>query len=210
MGTTRKLLLVSNGFSTDGIRDGFLSSLPSRPNQMNVAIVPTASAEWKAKQKGAVATFEYFSTIGFKQIDFVDVEFQDPQILANYDLIYFSGGNPCYLLWHLRRTGSQLIIKQLYEQGTYMVGSSAGAMIWGKDIRIILSFDTEMDTRELTDFSGLGCIPFAVLPHADYIRQHYSNYDEATRQINKALGVNVLEIENEKGALFIDGVLDWL
>ena len=177
---------------------------------MRAAIVPTASPEWKAKQKSAVAAFEYFSMIGFKQIDFVDVEFQDPQILANYDLIYFSGGNPCYLLWHLRRTGSHIILKQLYEQGTYMVGSSAGAMIWGKDIRIILSFDTEMDPRELTDFSGLDCIPYVVLPHADYIRQQYSNYDESKSQINKALGVNVLEIENEKGALFIDGVLNWL
>ena len=131
MNTTQRLLLLSKRFTTDSIRDSFRSSLPFPPDQMNVAIVPTASAEWKANNRGAVDVYQYFSTLGFKKIDFVDIEFQSPRILADFDLIFFSGGNPFYLLWHLQHTDTQTILRELYQSGTYMAGSSAGAMILG-------------------------------------------------------------------------------
>ena len=210
MGTTRKLLLVSHGFSTDGIRERFLSSLPLPPNQINVAIVPTASAECKEKQKGAVAAFDYLSGIGFSKVKFVDIEFQSPQILADFDFIFFSGGNPCYLLWQLIRTGGHIILKELYETGTYIAGSSAGAMIWGKDIRVILSFDPDMDSMSLTDFAGLNCIPFVVLPHANFIRQRFENYNQVISHVRHTICEDVLEIDDDKGALFTNGVLEWL
>jgi peptidase E len=91
-----------------------------------------------------------------------------------------------------------------------MVGGSAGAMIWGTDIRIILAFNKEMDSMGLTDSAGLGCIPYVVLPHADFLRQGYNHYGETIQQAERTFGEKVLELENEKGALFLDGVLHWV
>jgi dipeptidase E len=205
--STQRLLLVSNGFATENIKKVFLSSLLLTPSQVNVAIVPTASAEWKDKQKGAVAAYEYFVSTGFKKIDFIDIEFQPPELLRVYKLIYISGGNPCYLLWHLKHTGSDKILKELYQQGVYMVGSSGGAMIWGTDIRHFLSFEPDMNTTGLTDFSALACVHYLVLPHVDRLCQQYENYNEILHTIGNKINNDILTIGDNDGALFLGGVL---
>ncbi len=207
---TRRLLLLSKGFSTESIKHGFLSSFSLTPNQVNVAIIPTASAEWKEKHKGAVSAFEYFKSTGFKNIDFIDIEYQSPELLKNYEIIFISGGDPFYLLRHLKYTGTDKVLKKLYEQGVCMVGSSAGAMIFGTNIRAVLLFEPKRDTSGLTDFSSLACIPFAVLPHADQLLQQYENYNEIMETVDKKSGDKILAINDNDGVLFLDDVVQFI
>lgn len=206
----RRLLLLSKAFSTESIKHGFLSSLSLTPNQINVAIIPTASAEWKEKDKGAVSAFEYFKSTGFKKIDFIDIEYQSPELLKNYELLFISGGDPSYLLRHLKHTGTDKVLKTLYEQGVYMVGSSAGAIIFGTNIHIALLFEPESDKTGLADFSSLSFIPFRVLPHADQLLQEYEHYNEIIETTDKNNGDEILTINENDGVLFTDDVVQFI
>ncbi|MFJ7754781.1 hypothetical protein ACQKGI_01210 [Peribacillus muralis] len=41
--------------------------------------------------------------MGFKQVDFMDIEFDFPEGLEQYNVIYMNGGNPFHLLYHMKK-----------------------------------------------------------------------------------------------------------
>ena len=91
-----------------------------------------------------------------------------------------------------------------------MVGSSAGAMVWGTDIQLFLLFEKNMNFLGLTDFSSLACIPYIILPHADRLCEQYETYDEILQELHEKIGNEVLSIGNNAGALFVDDVLHFI
>lgn len=84
--------------------------------------------------------------------------------LFSCEAIHLSGGNTFQFL-HWLRTRSLLTLLQDYvASGGVLIGVSAGAILMTPDISsTLLSGDTLTD--EVTDFSALGLVDFAFVPH---------------------------------------------
>ena len=160
----KKIFLTSHGFSDEPVCQAFLKLLPKPPQELTVAIITTASVEYKEKNKYAVSTKEYFEELGFKKVSFVDVESGDPKVLKDFDVIYLNGGNTFYLSHHLKKSGADKVLKEIADN-TVLVGTSAGAVVLGPDIKIAARFDDERNTIGLKDFSALGLTDIITIPH---------------------------------------------
>ena len=161
-----KFFLTSNGFSTEEIKAAFLKNLYDTPNKLKAAIITTASP-LKERNKYAQKAMDDFKTMGFMFIKFVDLEYDNPAILFDYDVIYINGGNPFHLLLHIQMSGSEEFFKHLSKQKTVFVGVSAGAMILGPHIQLAQFFTPRMNNLNLQDLSCLRLVDTIVFPHYD-------------------------------------------
>jgi dipeptidase E len=127
-------------------------------------IITTASAEWKEKNKHAVSAKVVLEEMGFKKVIFLDIEFEDPNKLKEFDVIYINGGNPFYLLDKLRKTGADAIIKQCAEKAV-LIGISGGGVVLGPNVSIVDYFDSKLNTVGMQDFAGLGLTDIIMYPH---------------------------------------------
>lgn len=161
-----KILLTSNGFFTDFVKQQFLQLIDEELTNINATIITTASQQ-KQKNKYAIKAKEDLLHMGFRQIDFTDIEYDNPELLKNYKVIYINGGNPFYLLYHFRKSGADLILKDLSKRNTILVGVSAGAIILGPNIEVVNYFTPEMNTVGIQDLKALRIIEKSIFPHYD-------------------------------------------
>jgi dipeptidase E len=159
------VLLTSSGLQAGAVQDAFIRILPQQPLALRAVIVTTACVQWKERNKHATRTRDYLSALGFACCDFLDVETEPAEHLHGYDVIYLNGGNPFYLLHHLRRSGADSILRQISSEASVLVGASAGAVVLGPSIAVVRWFDSGMDAHGVTDYQGLGMVDFIVMPH---------------------------------------------
>ncbi|MEH7438216.1 Type 1 glutamine amidotransferase-like domain-containing protein [Neobacillus drentensis] len=161
-----RVLLTSNGFFTDQIKQQFLQLIDDQLENKKATVITTASQQ-KQDNKFAIKAKEDLIEMGFNLVDFTDIEFDQPDILRKYDVIYINGGNPFYLLYHLKKSGADLIIKKLAKQGVIFIGVSAGAMIFGQNIEVVSLFTPQMNNVQINDLSAIGLTNKIIFPHYD-------------------------------------------
>lgn len=161
-----KLLLTSNGFFTEQIKNQFLQLICGELSDLKVSIITTASP-LKENNQYARKAKEDFIQMGFHTIDFIDIEYDEPETLRQYDVIYINGGNPFDLLYHMKKSGTDLILKSLATQNIIIVGVSAGAVILGPNINIVNYFTPQMNAVYLNDLTALGLTNTYIFPHYD-------------------------------------------
>ncbi|MEN2466988.1 Type 1 glutamine amidotransferase-like domain-containing protein [Ornithinibacillus sp. JPR2-1] len=161
-----KLLLTSNGFYNSAIKEEFLKLIKGKPNELHVSIVTTASPQ-KDNNRFAQKAKEDFKDMGFQNIDFIDIEFDNPKSLAHKDVIYINGGNPFNLLFHTKQSGADSIFRNLVKKNVVIVGVSAGAILLGPNIKVVHFFTPQMNALNTKDFSALGLTDKLVFPHYD-------------------------------------------
>ncbi|TWT07892.1 peptidase E [Planococcus sp. CPCC 101016] len=159
-----KILLTSNGFSTERIKKEFLMVLQNPATMSRAVIITTASME-KEFSKNVIKTKKDFENMGIAQVDFFDFEIDNPRALKQYDVIYLNGGNPFQLLYWIKKREGFEIFQELADQETIFVGASAGAMVLGENIKIANFFTPEMNTVKLKNFNALGMIEELLFPH---------------------------------------------
>ena len=161
MGNNMKLLLTSGGL--EGVlKNHLLDFIEKQPDQTRVAYIPVAS-EVEEDKSYAEADRQELVDIGFKV---VDVDIKNPNEhdrLDNCDIIYVEGGNTFYLLDHVRKSGFDIKLKQLLDQGKVYVGVSAGSILAGQSIEV--SRYGDKDRCGVTDSTGLKMVPFSITPH---------------------------------------------
>ena len=135
-----------------------LSRLGRNPR---VVILPTAAAH-ESPDIAASNGVNYFTRLGVhaEAAMILDKETaQGPSLMAQIrkaDLIYFTGGDPSYLLETMRNSSTWKAALGVWEGGRMLAGSSAGAMICGG----------QMWTPGVGWREGLGLVPhIAVVPH---------------------------------------------
>ncbi|TKH15443.1 hypothetical protein FC678_02160 [Peribacillus simplex] len=84
-----------------------------------------------------------------------------------YNVIYINGGNPFYLLYHMKKSGADLILKDMAKQNTVIVGGSAGAIILGPNIEVVNYFTPQINTVDMQDLTALGLTNKAMFPQYD-------------------------------------------
>lgn len=162
-----KLMLTSNGFYTDEIKEAFRSMIDSSRQGLRAVIIPTASPQ-KASNRYAQIAEQDMLSMGVAQVDFLDIEHEDPQRLRDYDIIYLSGGNPIYLLHHLRMSGAGDLLTELAQRDDLaIIGASAGALVLGESIAVVTVFTPHMNTVAMQDFTALGLTKRSLFPHYD-------------------------------------------
>jgi cyanophycinase len=110
-----------------------LTHLGKRPK---VAILPTAAKEnpTLAVENGT----RYFERLGAKArgVGILDRgTARNPGLISaleDADLLYFTGGDPVYLLETLQASPAWEAVVKLWEKGRMLAGSSAGAMVMGE------------------------------------------------------------------------------
>ncbi|MEC0348058.1 Type 1 glutamine amidotransferase-like domain-containing protein [Peribacillus frigoritolerans] len=161
-----KILLTSNGFFTDLIKQQFLQLIDGDLSNLKATIITTASHK-KQNNRFAMKAKEDLLGFGFKKVDFNDIEFDKPELLEKYNVIYINGGNPFYLLYHMKKSGADLILKDIAKQNTVIVGVSAGAIILGPNIEVVNYFTPQINTVDMQNLTALGLTNKAIFPHYD-------------------------------------------
>jgi len=202
----KKLLLTSSPYLSQNITNLLASFFGNNTGLCKAAVIPTAARKLKEKQNGAKAIYERLNECAFRAVDFVDIEFENPKKLIGYDLIFLTGGDPNYLLMHLKKSGADNVLKDLYSNGIFMAGSSAGAMVYGKDIRIAQYFDKTHQPYIDEDFSGLSCLPSIVLPHITSLRTEFLNFEKLVSECENQVGFPVLFIEDDQAIFILNDV----
>ena len=146
------IFLTSTGLSDEKIRQEFLRCVGTN-RAKRVAIVTTA-ASGKAENKYAKLAETQFKELGFSAIDFVDIEFDSPERLNRYHIIYVCGGNTFYLLYHLKKNGADKILSRLLNKSNVIyIGVSAGSIVLAPTIQLAATVDPDPNDIGLTDLT---------------------------------------------------------
>ena len=129
--STRKILLTSAGFETKAIQDAFLEFIGKKPMETKALFIPTA-AIFPAAIAVLPKCMDDLLNIGIpaENIKVFDLHrsmtFEE---LSEFDVVYFTGGSPGYLLDRINATGFHMPLHDFINHGGVYIGVSAGSMI---------------------------------------------------------------------------------
>jgi dipeptidase E len=196
------IILTSNGLSSAKVVKFFKNLADS--GLKNAAIVVTADPVYRENNWIAVSIKEKFNEIGFSS-SFFDIEINPSDQLLEFDIVFFIGGNPYYLLNQLRRSHTDDILRVMLLQRKVISGSSAGCIVMGQTIALINEFDPQMNAEVgLTDFSGLGLTTVNLCPHYSRYIDRYENFEERICRVERDEKITITRI-NDGEAIVIDG-----
>lgn len=177
-----KLLLASQGFLTNEIANEVERVVGKKLNEINIAIVNESYLELdREKDKRWVirelACLERY--IGGR-IDFIDFKRLSKEEISKRveqaDLIYFVGGKQNVLARIIREYDLKNIIDDMLNKKVIM-GTSAGSIIWGKQIESEIYFKEiyNKSVESIID-RDYGIVDFNIIPH--YLRKGREKWNE--------------------------------
>lgn len=157
--------------------------LSDDPTKLKLAFIPTAADPYpRDGRPWLVDDFAKFSQLGFMVTEY-SLNGKNEQTLmdelSQFDVIYVAGGNTYYLLYKVRETRFDKVIKKLIANGKVYIGSSAGACIMCPTIEHIEFLDKQEMAPNLKDFTGLGYVNHLIIPH--YGREKYAEGHAKTK-----------------------------
>lgn len=154
--------------SSEGIPDieVFSKFVGEEPTEIKLGLIFHAKdykpeAEREEKLKEAITYFENFG-ITVEVIDLFSKP--TPEQLLKYDVLWLNGGNTFYLRWAIVESGSEELLRSVFDQGVVYAGDSAGAVIAGP---VIDKYETA-DDSSLAPYkisTGLNYFNLGLIPH---------------------------------------------
>lgn len=188
-----KLLLTSQGLTTGAIKNKFFEIVGKKPNKISVAFIPTAAYP-NVNKPWIKLTKEEILKTGVKNIVDVDLKnFKEKKLynkLKQFDVIFVNGGNTFHLLYWVRKSGFDKVIKKLLNEGKTYVGLSAGSILACPTI-VTASWGDPDDPPDdssvvkLDKLDGLGLVNFYVCVH--YQDKSKKLIEEQKNKLNKKL-----------------------
>ena len=160
----KTILLTSAGMNVSG---EILKILPKPPSQIKLAHVIDAAKPLK-KKNYMFKDKRKMEEVGFQVEDILIGDKNDTDlrnILEDKDIIYVQGGNPFYLLQQVRKSRFGRVVKELIGRGVIYIGASAGTYLVCPTIEMAFWKGEKRSTYGITDFRGLGLVPFLVTVH---------------------------------------------
>lgn len=193
------LVLCSDGLSSDLL----LSNIRSKTvGCKTAALVVTADHEYKEKNYHVPRCIAELESLNLR-VDIFDLDKQSADLLLDYDVVEFIGGNPYYLLHSIRENNAQEILKDI-AANKILIGWSAAAFVFGPTLELVNCYSPEMNDVELTDLQGLSLTNIQVLPHYSKFLTRFEQFEEKCRAYENHHTVNVIRINDGEG-VFIDG-----
>jgi cyanophycinase len=143
----------------------------------SIAIIPTAAGLESDVLKWIVMAENHYQKFNLKVIPvpiFNKAQANDDSLvnlLLSVDLIFFSGGNPNYLLNTLIDTKLWRMVEKRIAEGVLLAGSSAGAMIMGKYV-LAHPFKVIFDNNTSDWQPGFKLVDYTVVPHFEHFKKH--------------------------------------
>jgi len=191
------LILTSNGLSSDSLIKRMKEYCVS---SYKAVIVTTASIGYKENDWHIPRLTEELKSLGLI-VDYFDFDFQDPELLLNYDVIEINGGNPFYLLKSMRKANCEVIMHKLIQE-KIVIGISAGAIVMQKNINLIAQYSPEMnDVVNLTNFSGFCFSSIEFLPHYSRFTTKFERFEERAKEYEIANNCKVIRIDDGQGVI---------
>lgn len=127
----RKILLTSAGFETKVIEKAFLDLTSKSPKNIKALFIPTASISPAAISVLPKCMNDLLKiNIPPKNIRIFDLHRSlNYKELADFDIIYFTGGKKEYLLNRINKTGFKKHLKRFIDEKGIYIGVSAGSII---------------------------------------------------------------------------------
>jgi dipeptidase E len=206
----KRLLLTAYGLCKNDIKEAFYKLLPQNFSDFKIVIVSTSQPELKEKHHQMISVKSTFHEMGFENVDFIDIEFEDPHKLQNYDIIFLNGGYPFYLLHHLKNTGADVILKKLIDDGKIIVGLSCGSYVLGKDNTLCNYLYPEDNIFQTTDMSTLNAVDLRIWPH---YKEHCSIYPDLAGRIlefESKYNCDVTRLNNDQAILVLGDEIEMI
>ena len=159
-----KRLFLTSAFNQVG---NSVAAFFSEPVCTTVAFITTAADVYETKP-WMEADRQTFVDLGFQVADYDIKDTTEERIysdLKTKDIVFVSGGNTFYLLYHARKSGFDRAIERMLEEGKPYIGSSAGSILVGPTIEPTKPLDNAEQAPKLESFAGLGFVDFVILPH---------------------------------------------
>jgi dipeptidase E len=192
------LVLCSNGLSSELLVSYFSGKMT---NCKTAALVVTADNEYKEKNYHVPRGIAELEALNL-QVDIFDLDKQDVDLLLNYDVVEFIGGNPYYLL-HAIQSSNSIDILRTIATTKILIGWSAAAFVFGPTLELVNCYSPEMNFLGLTDLSGLSLTDVQVLPHYSKFLSRFEKFEEQCCIYEERHGVKVIRI-NDGDGVFID------
>ena len=174
-----KIILSSCDFRNAQSAKCIYDNLPYPIHQCKVLYFPNEKATEEAIKSSKF--YNRLSEFGFQKENIQIFNYFSPtdfDINSAIDVLYISGGNTFGTLKRIRESGADKIILEHLSRGALYVGGSAGAHIASRSIEHVAKYDVE--TFELTDFSGLNLFDGILICH--YSEQRQADYEDLIAQ----------------------------
>lgn len=176
----------------------------------NIAIIPTAAGLENDVLKWIRMAEKHYSKFNLKVVPVPILNKLDANnlqlvnLISKVDWIFFSGGNPSYLLGSLEKTELWKLVKDRYESGTLLAGSSAGAMIMGNYIispnAMMTDSFTEQNWRD-----AFGLVNYTVIPHFDSFKKNSRFMEKILKQSPEKVRNSWIGIDENTAIIYRDG-----
>ena len=193
------IVLCSNGLSGEML----LSRLRGKMADCEkAALVITADNEYKEKNYHVPRCVAELEALGLG-VELVDLDRQPAELLSEYDVVEFIGGNPYYLLDSIRKNHAATILEEI-ARTKILIGWSAAAFVFGPTLELVNSYSPEMNFLGLTDLRGIALTEVQVLPHYSRFLSRFEGFEETCRVYEEEHHVQVIRINDGDGVI-MDG-----
>ena len=192
------LILCSNGLSSEKLLEYIREKLVSCKN---AALVVTADNEYKENNYHVSRCIEELESLSLS-VDIFDIDKQEANLLLEYDVVEFIGGNPYYLLNSIRENNVTGILREI-ATNKILIGWSAATFVFSPTLELINCYSPEMNFLGLKDLRGLSLTNIQVLPHYSKFLTRFEQFEEKCSIYEKKHNVNVIRI-NDGDGVFVD------
>lgn len=193
------IVLCSNGLSSKTLL-AYISS--KTVGCKTAALVVTADNEYKENNYHVPRVVSELEALNLN-VDIFDLDKQSADLLLNYDVVEFIGGNPYYLLNSIRKNNAIEILRDI-ATNRILIGWSAATFVFGPTLELVNCYSPEMNFWGLTDLRGISLTNVQVLPHYSKFLTRFELFEEKCLIYEKEHNVSVIRI-NDGDGVFIDG-----
>ncbi len=188
------LVLCSNGLSSEKL----LTYLTNKTiGYKTAALVVTADNEYKEKNYHVHRCIKELESLNLI-VDIFDLDKQSAELLLNYDVVEFIGGNPFYLLHSIRENNATKILKDIAAK-KMLIGWSAAAFVFGPTLELVNCYSPELNFLGLTDLNGLELTKIEVLPHYSKFINRFEHFEEKCYNYEENHNIKVIRINDGEG-----------
>lgn len=204
----KRILLTAYGLCTEEIKSAFFELISTDSRELKIGIISTSQPKLKEKHHQMISVKNTFIELGFKKVEFIDIEFENSLNLKKYDVIFLNGGYPFYLIYHLKKSGADIILNELVNEGKVIVGLSAGAIALGPDNKMCNYIYPEDNTFGVNDLSALNMVDIRIYPH--YIEHCGVNpdLDDKISEFELKYNCEVTRLNNNQAIMVLDDKIE--
>lgn len=194
------LALLSDGITSFALKEAVKNYVVGKKK---AAVVVTADNEYKTKNYHLPRVINELTSYGL-EVELFDLDNQSPELLPDYDVVEFIGGNPYYLLNSIRRCDAAFVLEKIAKEKV-LLGWSAGALVMSSSIAVIDDFEPQMNFMNLTDLKGLCLADIHLVPHYSKFLKRYSQFEEKLRCYEADNNCELIRLDDGDGIVFDKG-----